>query len=120
MKKILLMSLASVFSACLTVPSGNGVYNFSDGTVGVSKTDVEAEWLKHLNKTNESFHDAVVAAMLASKKTGREVFVQKKKSGNQPVYYLSYVRGDAENVLGYTYKTRYVSFNQRRRRWIRT
>lgn len=111
MKKIILLSSFLFLAACGTTQNDGGVYNFSDGTVGVVKIDVESEWVKRLGKTNESLHDAVIAAMLVSRKTGKEVFVQKKKEGDKKHYYLSYVRGDSENVLGYLYNTRFISFN---------
>lgn len=77
-----------------------------------SRQDSQVKWIKTLNESNPELHDAVIATMLASKASGKEVFLLRdNKPLNKLKYKLSYERGGAENLLSYDFKQNYFSFD---------
>lgn len=76
----------------------------------VFREDSQNKWIKILNNKNPELHDAVIAAMLVSKDTGKEMFVLRKQDGKLK-YTISPSRGNADNILSFDYKTRYLSFD---------
>ena len=68
------------------------------------------EWIKLLNIENSQLHDAVIAAMLFSKDTNKEIFVLETTNSTLK-YCLSVERGNAENILSYSHKDKYFSFD---------
>lgn len=68
------------------------------------------EWIKLLNLENPELHDAVVVAMLLSKDFGKEIFVLDNASDHLK-YRLSLERGNADNILSYSYKDKFMSFD---------
>lgn len=73
---------------------------------------VQRNWLMMLNLQKPDLHDAIVAAMLASKSSGKEVFVLKEDAPLSKLSYkLSFIRGGADNLLSYTHDERLFSFD---------
>ena len=77
----------------------------------VSRIDSQNYWIKAINIKNPELHDAIVAAMLLSKDTSKEIFVLRNSEGGKLKYRLSTNRGNADNILSYSHKDRYVSFD---------
>ena len=77
----------------------------------VSRIDSQNYWIKAINIKNPELHDAIVAAMLLSKDTSKEIFVLRNSEGGKLKYRLSTNRGNADNILSYSHKDRYISFD---------
>lgn len=93
-------------------------------TYYVTRTDAQNYWIKQLSVKNSKLHDTIIAAMILSKDTNKEIFVLKV---NYPLsiqdrmnpglpspeiqYRLSTTRGNADNILSYNHKIRYFSFD---------
>ena len=78
----------------------------------VSRMEAQARWIKMLDKSNPELHDAVIAAMLVSKDSGKEVFVLRENDANKKLKYkLSILRGNADNIMSYTHKDSWFSFD---------
>lgn len=76
------------------------------------RQEVYSRWIKELNKSNSQLHDAILAAMLASKVSGKEVFILHNNVQHAKLRYnLSYQRGGAENILSYNFNENYFSFD---------
>ena len=107
----------SLFAASLIIACFTG-YAFTNRTSNknaqyvnyVCREDSQNKWIKILNDKNPELHDAIIGAMLLSKDTGKEIFVLRKSEGKLK-YAISVIRGNAENILSYDYKTRYLSFD---------
>ena len=76
----------------------------------VSVNDIRTRWIKLLNQHNPELHDAVLACMLASKVSGKEVFILTENNEARTAaeeyifrdglkYKLSYERGGVEQYL---------------------
>lgn len=77
----------------------------------VSRIDSQNYWIKAINIKNPELHDAILAAMLLSKDTSKEIFVLRNSEGGKLKYRLSTNRGNADNILSYSHKDRYISFD---------
>jgi len=83
----------------------------------VSREEVQNFWIKMMNEKNPELHDALIAAMLLSKDTGKEIFVlhnsktNSLSNSNKLKYRLSTQRGTVDNILSFTYDTKYISFD---------
>ena len=68
-------------------------------------------WFTELDEVNFALHDALLEALFASKRTGKEVFVRRiaiegRSGGSSKHYGVSTERGGADNVMGVNYVTR--------------
>ena len=68
-------------------------------------------WFTELDEVNFALHDALLEALFASKRTGKEVFVRRisvegVSEGSSKRYGVSTERGGADNVVGVNYATR--------------
>lgn len=80
--------------------------------IEVSRNDAQSRWIKMMEQKNPELHDAIIAAMLISKDMNREIFVLKKENPNKKLkYQLSNERGHADNLLSYSYKNNWFSFD---------
>jgi len=83
----------------------------------VSREEVQNFWIKMMNEKNPELHDALISAMLLSKDTGKEIFVlhnsktNSLSNSNKLKYRLSTQRGTEDNILSFTYDTKYISFD---------
>lgn len=78
----------------------------------ITRQESQSRWIRMLNQENSQLHDAVLAAMLASKASGKEVFIQIEQYPlSRFKYKLSYERGGAENLLSYNHVGGYFSFD---------
>lgn len=77
----------------------------------VSRIELQNYWIKAINIKNPELHDAIVAAMLLSMDAGKEIFVLRNNEGGKLKYRLSTNRGNADNILSYSHKDRYISFD---------
>ena len=76
----------------------------------ISPAEIRTKWIKLLNQHNPELHDAVLACMLASKVSGKEVFIlvennEARTTAEEYIfrdglkYKLSYERGGVEQYL---------------------
>lgn len=80
--------------------------------IDVSRMETQSRWIKMLDKSNPELHDAVIAAMLVSKDSGREVFILRENDANKKLKYkLSILRGNADNIMSYNHKDSWFSFD---------
>jgi len=88
----------------------------------VSVNDIRTRWIKLLNQHNPELHDAVLACMLASKVSGKEVFILTENNEARTAaeeyifrdglkYKLSYERGGVESIMSYSHKENWFSFD---------
>jgi hypothetical protein len=79
----------------------------------ISPAEIRTKWIKLLNLHNPELHDAVLASMLASKASGKEVFIwnESEDATTRLKYKLSYERGGAENLFSYSHKDKWFSFD---------
>lgn len=79
----------------------------------ISPAEIRTKWIKLLNQHNPELHDAVLASMLASKASGKEVFIwnESEDATTKLKYKLSYERGGAENLFSYSHKDKWFSFD---------
>lgn len=90
----------------------------------VTRIDAQNYWIKQLSVKNSKLHDTIIAAMILSKDTNKEIFVlrvnyplslQGRMNPELPSpgiqYRLSTTRGNADNILSYSHKIRYFSFD---------
>lgn len=104
--------------ACLSIASAAFVFslglkerNFKE-EIAITRLEAQARWIKMLDKSNPELHDAVIAAMLVSKDSGKEVFVLRENDADKRFKYkLSILRGNADNIMSYTYKDSWFSFD---------
>ena len=101
----------SIASAAFVFSLGSKQRKFSE-EINVSRMETQARWIKMLDKSNPELHDAVIAAMLVSKDSGKEVFVLRENDANKKLKYkLSILRGNADNIMSYTHKDSWFSFD---------
>lgn len=76
-----------------------------------SREDVRSKWIRILNEKNPQLHDAMLAAMIASKASNKEIFILTNDKNAKMKYKLSLTRGNADNILSYNHKINYISFD---------
>lgn len=95
-----------------SVENGDTLFGWVEGGVVIPRLETQARWIRLLDKNNPELHDAIIAAMLVSKDSGKEIFVLRENKENKKLKYrLSLVRGNANNMLSYTHYNRWFSFD---------
>ena len=101
----------SIASTAFVFALGSKDRKFSEEAT-FSRMEAQARWIKMLDKNNPELHDAVIAAMLVSKDSGKEVFVLRENAPNKKLKYkLSVLRGNEDNILSYTHKDSWFAFD---------
>lgn len=109
--------LASAITASYLISASKSPKHFQRDTEFVSRQESQNFWIKMLNEKNPDLHDAVIAAMLLSKDSGKEIYVLHNSKTNalgfpnRLKYRISTERGTVDNILSFDYSTKYISFD---------
>jgi len=109
--------LASAITASYFITVSKSPKHSQEKIEFVSRQDLQNFWIKMLNEKNPDLHDAVIAAMLLSKDSGKEIYVLHNSKTNalgfpnRLKYRISTERGAANNILSFDYSTKYISFD---------
>ena len=101
----------SIASTAFVFALGSKERKFSEEAT-FSRMEAQARWIKMLDKSNPELHDAVIAAMLVSKDSGKEVFILRGNDTSKKLRYkLSILRGNEDNIMSYVHKDSWFTFD---------